>query len=421
MITDQAPAGGRARGGARTEERPARPWAQSLTLDAVFSRVARRRPAGIAVREGAVGLSYGKAELRSAQLATALVRGGVQLGDPVIVHCDDHRQAVVAQLAVLKAGGVCVPVPPEVSGPGLERIADISGAQAVVCGPAGRSAWRSGSPLVVLDADTWGKVRVLRADPSLPRSGPMDPAYLLIADEDGPDASGQLIDHRAWQFSMAARIQQVGVADGAVTVRERPTGPRTISAMWWAFACGGTLHTPPRAGELVRSLAWSGTAVAVFSPEEYAPVLEAVALTPEAVGPRAVVLVGGPCPRELVERHFQVVPTTRLRAEFAPAGGAMPWTAMEFSLLEGTKLPEFTVGSPMPNVHVQVLGPEGAVLPPGRIGEVCAAGPALPFDSVRAVGREVPEADGGLMLRSARMGRWRTDGTLEITGTCAAR
>nr|WP_272902856.1 AMP-binding protein [Streptomyces sp. BA2] len=376
----------------------------------MFTLTARRRSARLAVREERGHLTYGRAETLATQWASALVRSGVQLGDPVIVHCDDHRQSLVAQLAVLKAGGVCVPVSREIERPGLERIAAVSGAHAVLCSASTKAAWQSCGRLSLAldDAGTWKKVGALRPEPALPRSAPTDAAYLLISRGNKQETSGQLVDHRAWQFALAARIRQAGTAESMVAVCQPPTGALTLSAMWWACASGGTL--------VPRALALGNMDTAVFSPEEYTRVLEAAATASRPVGPRAIVLVGSPFPPELVERHFAALPTTRLLAEFAPAGGVLPWTAREFSPPSRSGLPDAGVGIPVPHVHVHIVDPEGHPVSPGRTGEICATGPVLPFDNIgiRALDRKSLPA-GGTLLRSGHLGRWRTDGSVEIT------
>ncbi|MFE5584772.1 AMP-binding protein [Kitasatospora sp. NPDC056531] len=386
-----------------------------LTLDALFTRMARARPAALAVQLGSGRLTYGAAETWATRLASLLVLDGVQLGDPVIVHCADLRQALVAQLAVLKAGGVCVPVSPRLDGSGLRRIAGISGAPLVLCGLANRTRWQSYRPVLVLDAaEIQDRLRLLRADPSLPRSDSMDAAHLLIAGED--PCSGQLVDHRAWQFSIAARRRQIGPAERVVVLSEEPLGAPALSGMWWTFASGGTLYGRADRRELVRWPVWAGRSTAVFSPEEYATVLDTLGRGTKSAGPGTVVLVGGPCPRDLPERHFAALPGTRLWAEFAP-GGAMPWTSREISPRDAAE-EALGIGTPVPNVQVQILGPDGAAVPTGRVGEVCAVGPALPFDSVHALGLEPWLTPTGSPLRSSWLGRRRPDGSLEVTERC---
>ncbi|MFJ7246772.1 AMP-binding protein [Kitasatospora sp. NPDC098652] len=391
-----------------------------FTLDSVFTGAARRCPAAVAVREEAGRLTYARANARSTQLASALVLGGLQLGDPVVVHCDDHRQSVVGQLAVLRAGGVCVPVRSDLAPAEVARTALVSGARVVLCSTSTRSSWPDPGLLITLDEPgTWERLAEVRIDPALPRSGPMDAAYLLV-DEDG----GQLVDHRAWQYVLAARMQQIGPARGPVAVRQAPGGPRTLSAMWWAFASGGALCG--RAGDAAAVQALGGAAGSVFSPEEYARLLTAAADRPVGAGPGAVVLFGGPCPPELVERHFAAYRASRLRGEFAPDGSVTPWTAQELSPGGPVGATASGVGTPVPNVHIQVTEPGGRVLPSGRVGELCATGPALPFDRIGLPeagleAEDFTESGRGYLHRSPWLARWRADGTLELVGARPAR
>ncbi|OEJ37950.1 hypothetical protein AR457_29470 [Streptomyces agglomeratus] len=417
VLTDQVLVDGRARTRAAGHERPPPVVEETSTLDGMFSRAALRKPAAIALQEGPHLLTYGKAEARAVQLATALVRGGVQLGDPVIVHCESHAQALLAQLAVLKAGGVCVPVAPGTDAALVERVARISGARTALCSRSTQPVWAGRAACLVLDAEeAWSKIGALRVDRALPRSEPTGAAYLLVDHGDGPVGGGQLVDHRAWGLALAARVHHVGRVTSTVRTSQLPLGAPSLSAMWWAFRCGGAVRVPPAGGGADTAGAF-GSAVAVFGPREYRLVLEAARQAPRPARPRVVVLLGGPCPDDLADLHFEVLPTTRLWAEFAPAGGAVPWATRELPPGHRTGGTGIAVGRPVPRAHVRILGPDGRLVPTGLAGEVCATGPALPFDSIPAPRWGSPVHGGGAPLRSGRLGRWRPDGVLEITGT----
>jgi long-chain acyl-CoA synthetase len=71
---------------------------------------AARMGAGPAVIAGRARHSYAELGLKSLRLAAALASGGVARGERVIVFMDDGWEAVVSFFAVLKAGGVVVPV-----------------------------------------------------------------------------------------------------------------------------------------------------------------------------------------------------------------------------------------------------------------------------------------------------------------------
>ncbi|MFD3417437.1 AMP-binding protein [Streptomyces decoyicus] len=392
------------------------PQSLPLTLDGMFTSVAHRFPMARAVQEGQHHLSYGEAETRAGQLASALVRDGVQLGDPVIIHCGDHRQAVVGQLAVLKAGGVCVPVPAVSRGARLDRITEVSGARVVLCSALTRPAWSYRCMSWVLDDPaTWSKIAAQRTDPALPRSGHTEAAYLLVSDADRQGVGGYLTDHRAWQLALSARIRRAGSAHDGVIVHHPPVRTTTLPAMWWAFACGGTLHVPSPDVGFTCSPAPKRHAAAVFGPDEYARLLKSLSVDSHPVPPRLTVLIGGPCPRTVIDRHSEVLPRAPLWVEFAAADGTMPWTVQKFS--PGNPSPEHPGASrPVPGVQVQVVAPDGSAVPTGQTGEVRATGPALPYGRIRSADGACLAEDTAPVLASGRLGRWRRDGTLEFCG-----
>ncbi|GLX40367.1 hypothetical protein Sros01_64400 [Streptomyces roseochromogenus] len=392
----------------RRADHPAGP---ARTLDRLFSRAARRNPGAVAVRDGPYELTYGKADTLSERLATALLVADVQLGDPVVVHCTDHRQALIAQLAVLKAGGVCVPVPRDLPAGRAHRIALVSGADTVLCSRGTRAAWERAScrqRLLLDDAELWKRTAARPVDRALPRSAPGEPAYLLTAEEAGEWSSGHLVDHRAWYLAMAARARQIGAADGTVAIAEPPLGPAGLSAMWWVFGSGGTLHTRPDGPG-----AGPDGAVAVYESAAYPRVLDALAREPRPQRPRTVVLVGAPCAPEVVARHVEILPGTALRAEFAPGGCVLPWAVNAYRA--GQDMP--SGGSPVvgaaPGVRLSVRGALGEDLRTGQAGEVCARGRTLPFDVIG--GRSAP-GRGGVLLRSGFAGRRTPDGGVELIG-----
>ncbi|MGW0555822.1 AMP-binding protein [Streptomyces sp. NPDC002926] len=395
------------RPGTRRRDHPAE---SVRTLDGLFTRAARRHPLAAVVREGRHVLSYGKADVLSSQLATALLRAEVQLGDPVVVHCADHRQAVVAQLAVLKAGGVCVPVPRGVPAGQTRRIADVSGVDTVLCSRETQEAWDHGGcrrRFLLDDPELWKRIGVRPLDRALPRSAPIEPAYLLTAEEGGAWSSGHLVDHRAWHLAMAARSAQMGPAGRTVTVAEHPTGPATLSAMWWAFGSGSSLHVRP--GGLVAGL--EGV-VAVFESGEYARVLDYLTAEPRPPRPRTVLLVGAPCPPDVVARHVEILPATPLRAEFAPGGSVLPWAVSTYPAGQDTSAGGGPVVGAAPGVRLSVRGALGENLRTGQAGEVCARGRTLPFD---VIGHRSDPGRGGILLRSGFAGRRNSDGGVELT------
>lgn len=75
-----------------------------------LTRSARRLPEKVALVCGERRLTYRELDCMSNRLAQALAEGGVERGDRVALHLHNTVEAVVGIFAVLKAGGVFVPV-----------------------------------------------------------------------------------------------------------------------------------------------------------------------------------------------------------------------------------------------------------------------------------------------------------------------
>jgi amino acid adenylation domain-containing protein len=79
----------------------------------LFEEQVQRTPTAIAVRHGEVELTYSELDGAANQLAHRLIALGVKPGDCVATLFDRSLRLVVAQLAILKAGAVYVPLDPE--------------------------------------------------------------------------------------------------------------------------------------------------------------------------------------------------------------------------------------------------------------------------------------------------------------------
>ncbi|MBD8514514.1 amino acid adenylation domain-containing protein [Photobacterium sp. CAU 1568] len=79
----------------------------------VFEQQVRANPDAIAVTDGLRSVSYAELNIQANQLSHVLIERGLQAGDPVAVRLGRSLDLVVAQLAVLKAGAVYVPIDPK--------------------------------------------------------------------------------------------------------------------------------------------------------------------------------------------------------------------------------------------------------------------------------------------------------------------
>ncbi|WP_349360350.1 amino acid adenylation domain-containing protein [Stappia sp.] len=92
------------------------------TVVDLIARAAARAPEHEAVCHESATRSYADLDIESRRIARALIEAGVAPGDRVGVYLDKTPEAVAALIAVMTAGGICVPLDPTGPVPRLARI-----------------------------------------------------------------------------------------------------------------------------------------------------------------------------------------------------------------------------------------------------------------------------------------------------------
>jgi amino acid adenylation domain-containing protein len=88
------------------------PYPKEKSLHRVISEVAAKTPNVIALKFQNESYTYRQLNERANQLAAVLIEEGVKVGDKIAVSLDRAAELVVSLLAVMKAGGVYVPLDP---------------------------------------------------------------------------------------------------------------------------------------------------------------------------------------------------------------------------------------------------------------------------------------------------------------------
>ncbi|WP_156656098.1 non-ribosomal peptide synthetase, partial [Mycobacterium sp. 852002-51971_SCH5477799-a] len=372
----------------------------------------------VAVVDGARQLSYRQLDEWSTRLARVLIEAGVGPERAVGVAMDRSAELAVAWWAVVKAGGVYVPLdrahPPE-------RIATVLDAVAAVCvlTCGGDAVAGIGTrPVLRVDGlDVSGRRADLITDADrLAPLGVDDTAYVIFTSGSTGVPKGVAVSHAGLLGMVAAQRNVFGTAaDARVLMVSVPTFDASVFELSWAVGSGAALViAPPQvyAGEALTGLLQDRrVSAAVMTPS----VLSSLDRD-RLVELDTLVTMGEACPPQLVAAW---APGRRIFNAYGPTETTI-WASCSAPLSVGQPV---TIGAPIPGMCALVLDARLNPAPIGVVGELYLSGPAL---AQGYVGRPELTAErfvanpyvgpGARMYRTGDLVRWTHAGTLDYLG-----
>lgn len=204
------------------------------TLSQAFESQVDSTPGALAFKNGGVALSYSEFDRAANRLAYAIVEAGCVPGERVALLAQGRLNQALAQIAVLKAGLVCVPADPALPPARLARILSDSGAGLTLIDGESRA-----DLLSIVERFS----EVLRVD-KLPRglpdsrpqglASPSQLAYLLYTSGSTGQPKGVMQTHR--NFLHVASLYRT---DLGLSSEDRLTNPSSLSyaaAIWGLLA-----------------------------------------------------------------------------------------------------------------------------------------------------------------------------------------
>ncbi|WP_445529273.1 amino acid adenylation domain-containing protein, partial [Streptomyces cyslabdanicus] len=275
-----------------------------VTFPQLFATSVERDPDAVAVVHGEESLTYRETDERANRLARVLIDAGVGPERLVALVLPRSVEMVVAQLAVLKAGGAYLPVDPDYP---LDRIAYILGdaAPALIlsteataerlAGVGGGAHW--------LTVDTNPGTDGSPVSP--PALRPDHPAYVIYTSGSTGRPKGVVVSHRGLAAFTTSCVERFTAhADSRVLLFSSPSFDASVLELCTAIGAGGTLVVPPPGplvGEtLVEVLRDHRVTHALIPPAALAsvPTEAATHLTHF----QTLIVGGDACPPELVAR-----------------------------------------------------------------------------------------------------------------------
>ncbi|MEU0372868.1 amino acid adenylation domain-containing protein, partial [Streptomyces sp. NPDC006283] len=388
---------------------------------------AARTPHAVAVTEsGGTCLTYTELETRANRLARHLIRHGVTTETRIAVLAERSAQLVVTTLAVLKAGGVYVPLHTGYPTDRMRHVlADTDAALLLTDAHHAATAARLAVPTLTVDAATAADEQ----DTTAPHVTvlPDQLAYIMFTSGSTGLPKGIGITHRdaialavdrCWEMHAGSRVLMHSPYAFDISTFE----------LWSPLLAGGRIVVAPRgdidATVLRHTLAAQGVTSLLLTAGLFGVIADE---DPEVFTGVTDVWTGGDVVSPTaVRRVLAACPGTVVKTLYGPTETTLGCTWLPFTD-PGRIPPAVPIGRPLDNTRAYVLDERLRPAPPGVTGELYIAGAGLArgYRSQSARTAERFTADpfahlfgdtGGRMYRTGDLARRDTDGVLHFCG-----
>ncbi|WP_335939255.1 non-ribosomal peptide synthetase [Streptomyces sp. PTD5-9] len=409
---------------AEPPQRPAAHWHRQV------ERSARRTPDAVAMRSDARTWSYDELDRAANRLANELVARGVMPGALVGLCLERSDVAVVAMLAIAKAGAGYVPVDPNLPPGRRSAIVDAVGFGHVVATAGTAPELPTDRGVVLVDAGL--TVCAGRGDerPDV-ETADDDPAYVLFTSGSTGTPKGVLVGHGQLAAYLDGVLDRLGLTGPVDSVALSTLGTDLgNTALFPPLMTGGRLRVVAAdvssdAQALAELLAGESYDLLKITPSHLEAVF-AVADAPEKLMPRQALVIGGePVGWGTYNLFRGFLGDCRLFNHYGPSETTVGVLCGEVVSDELAALASTVpLGRPMRHARVYVLDAGRRPVPAGVPGELWIGGSSVSqgylAGTAEQQGRFVDDpfspAPGARMYRSGDRARLLPDGGVEFLG-----
>ncbi|BET95408.1 amino acid adenylation domain-containing protein [Xenorhabdus taiwanensis] len=401
------------------------PYPDHVCIHQLFEQQAEKTPTATALIAGDQLLSYAELNARANGLACQLIEQGICLGDHVAILLERSIELVVAQLAILKAGAVYVPVDPNVPNERKNWLINDCAAKLLLTDMQTEIPAELVIPRLRLTCET----EPIRAEDhrNLDLLGvSTGPAYIMYTSGSTGIPKGVIVPHRA----VVRLVINNGYADikpnDRIAFAANPAFDASTFEVWAPLLNGAALvvidHTTlltPR--DFVQALQahcitilWMSVGLFNRLAEELSPVLPQLNM----------LLVGG----DVLDPHViaQVLrknPPQKLLNAYGPSEGTtFTTTYLIHGLTSGTT--SIPIGRPIANTRIYLLDTDGQPVSLGMTGEIYIGGDGVAcgylnrpeLTAERFLSDPFSDKPNARMYRTGDLARYLPDGNLEFLG-----
>lgn len=401
-------------------------------MHALIEQVGRNAPHAIALEQADERVTYADLLDRADHLAGLMRERGLGSGGFGAVFLERSPRAVIAMLAVLKAGAAYVPLnpafPPARIQVMFEELADQAGRQDSRLLVLTDEDLAVRLPSIASDALILSECFALPSETSAVTSdvGPDATAYVMYTSGSTGRPKGVLVSHANLVASTQARRSHYPESPGRFLLLSSLASDSSIAGLFWTLSVGGTLIMPRERQEqalkdIVDMIRDHQVTHLLTLPSLYAMLLDH-AQGEDLRSLRCAIVAGEACHKAVVEAHRRQIPDALLSNEYGPSEASV-WSSQARldTRRSGDQVP---IGRPVKGWRLYVLDSQRRLVPPGLPGELHIGGAGVSHGYLadpeltreRFVTDDYWDGDAARLYRTGDRVRFLGDGQLVFLG-----
>ncbi|WP_323073576.1 amino acid adenylation domain-containing SDR family oxidoreductase [Mycetohabitans endofungorum] len=345
-------------------------------LDAIFRQQADQRRSAIAVIYGPQALSYAELDRRADLLAAHLTKRGIQHEEPVGILLKMSLDQIVCQLAIIRAGGSCLPLDPDAPDERIEFMLWDVGTRLVLTAAALQSRLPAFECILMEDQQAGFAFNTQDTVPQIGLSSEDHRTHIIFTSgTTGQPKAVQLLARGIIRLTVSPHYVTLGPQERIAAICN-PTFDVSLLEVWGALLNGGTAVILPKQTVIdpyalrdslrAQHITTVATTTALFN--------QTVHACPDAFGGLHQLSVGGEAPNlRALRRVFEASPPKRLLNAYGPTECTTISLCHQVTWkdIENESVP---IGKPIDNTQVFVLDEALRPLGENEVGEIYIGG-----------------------------------------------
>ena len=414
------------------------------TIHQMFEEQVAAVPGSVAVSNNGIGITYALLNKKADDLAAVLIGNGLQKGDIVAVLAERSERLIIGLLAILKAGGVFLPIDPNYP---PERIAfileDAACAYALKTGDLAQ-------PVAALLAERHTRIFDTAAVPSEADPGTLDPdpsaldsgasinssalpevtasdnAYIIYTSGSTGKPKGVMVSHGSIvNYITWAAQHYLDGRPGAMPLFTSVSFDLTLTAIFTPLVTGNELviYNGGEEGLLIEKIITDNRVDIIKLTPAHLSILNNIEPVPIPRDHRVrALIVGGEAldARLAGDIHRKFGGSIQIFNEYGPTEATVGCMIHTFDPEDNA--PAVPIGQPINNIRIYLLDSDNQLCPAGITGEICIAGAGLARGYLhrQALTDEkfttIPGVPEERVYRTGDLGRWLPDGNMAFAG-----